>query len=341
MKRKAFLLILTLITTIAIICLSASCFAPEEVPTLELEVYDGPDYSESDNMCYYRVEAKTTGMPDPEIVFEDEDNISLISSDRVKVGVKPGDSYTLSVIAANSAGSANFSIILKGECDELPSEIELVEEDTSAEEVDPVDIVEQESTQDSGEETKEEVSGSGEEKTDKGPPPDELTTQSLILLTDLSGSVGWELDAIHDYIVIGDYEDNVLYKGILSFDISGLRGETIDSAELNITTIWNTPGDVSEMGPLTIEWIKTSHEDRLVDEDYHRTTCGVVAEHDTTGGLFSINESGDLLTWAIQNAIDLGWDNFQLEFSLRYLNLNGIEDQLRFDFVYADLIVVY
>ncbi len=87
-----------------------------EAPTIELEIYDGPDYSEPDNICYYRVEAIATGIPAPEIVFDDDNNVNLIGSGRVEVGIEVGDSYTLTATAKNSAGTAAVSIELVGDC---------------------------------------------------------------------------------------------------------------------------------------------------------------------------------------------------------------------------------
>ena len=121
-KRKLFA-ILSIIITISLIGLSAQCGAPSEAPTIELKIYDGPDYLESDKMCYYRVEAIVTGMPDPEIEFEVDDNINQLGPGRVEVGVEVGDTGTLTATATNSAGIANASITLTGECSEdIPDE---------------------------------------------------------------------------------------------------------------------------------------------------------------------------------------------------------------------------
>lgn len=132
-KRKLFI-ILAAILTISLVGLSATCLAPGEAPTLELEIYDGPDYSESDGMCYYRVEATATGMPESEIVFADDDNISPLGSGRVEVGVEIGDSYTLAVTATNSAGTATVSIVLEGECGEGVPDEEGAETDADSDE---------------------------------------------------------------------------------------------------------------------------------------------------------------------------------------------------------------
>ena len=133
-KRKLFIT-LAAILTISLIGLSATCLAPGEDPTLELEIYDGPDYSESDNMCYYRVEAIATGMPAPEIEFDEGDNVSSLGSGRVEVGVEIGDTYTLTATAKNSAGAATFSIILEGGC----GEEEVVDDDAADTDTDTAD----------------------------------------------------------------------------------------------------------------------------------------------------------------------------------------------------------
>ncbi len=138
MQKRKLLITIVAILTISLISLAVTCLAPSEAPTLELEIYDGPDYSESDNMCYYRVEAKTTGMPEPEIEFDDDDNVSLLGSGRVEVGVEVGDTYTLTAAATNSAGTASVSIILEGECGEESADADA---DADADTDDDADVV--------------------------------------------------------------------------------------------------------------------------------------------------------------------------------------------------------
>lgn len=265
MKRKTFLVILTLILISSLIGLPAACFAPGEAPTLELEIYDGPDYSESDDMCYYRVEAIATGMPEPKIIFEDEDNLSTISSDRVKVGVKPGDSYSLSVTASNSAGTANFSIILKGECDELPSELELTEENTSSnkedaetekqEETDKEMLESEEEPEVAETESAEEESETGlriveAEIVEEGTDEDELVEKdlpsgpvrgatSITASESISGSIigGRFVRLGTSPILIGDTTVGTQIKGYISFDIRELYGKTIEYAEIRFLNL--------------------------------------------------------------------------------------------------------
>lgn len=132
MQRRKLFIILAAILVISLIGLSATCLAPGEAPTLSLEIYDGPDYSESDDMCYYRIEATAQGMPEPDIEFAEDDNVNPLGSGRVEVGVEVGDSYTLTATATNSAGTSTFSITLDGECGADIADEEAVEEEADA-----------------------------------------------------------------------------------------------------------------------------------------------------------------------------------------------------------------
>jgi len=132
MQRRKLFIILAAILAISLIGLSATCLAPGEAPTLSLEIYDGPDYSESDDICYYRIEATAQGMPEPDIEFTEDDNVNPLGSGRVEVGVEVGDSYTLTATATNSAGTSTFSITLDGECGADIADEEAVEEGADA-----------------------------------------------------------------------------------------------------------------------------------------------------------------------------------------------------------------
>ncbi|MCD4669097.1 MAG: hypothetical protein K8S14_01485, partial [Actinomycetia bacterium] len=63
-------------------------------------------------------------MPDPEIEFGEDDNVDPLGSGRVEVGVEPGESYTLTATATNSAGTATVSIVLVGKCSEAATDEE-------------------------------------------------------------------------------------------------------------------------------------------------------------------------------------------------------------------------
>ena len=73
MKRRKLLIFFVAIMVLSMMGLGAQCGFGGQSPTLELEVYDGPDYSEDDGMCYYRVEAISTGTPTPAIEFSESE----------------------------------------------------------------------------------------------------------------------------------------------------------------------------------------------------------------------------------------------------------------------------
>ncbi len=152
MQKKKLLLIFAIATAICLISISAQCGIKREAPTVELQIYDGPDYSESDNMCYYRVEAIFTGTPEPEIEFNTDNNVNPLGSDKVEVGVEVGDSYTLVVTATNLAGTATASITLLGECGAEAAQEETTEETTEEEGTEEVAEEEEETTEETAEE---------------------------------------------------------------------------------------------------------------------------------------------------------------------------------------------
>lgn len=89
----------------------------EEAPTIELEVYQGPLYSSSSNVCYYRVRAYVTGIPTPDVEFSKDDSGGTRGRYYTQVNLNsPSDTYILNATATNSEGSASNSISLSWEC---------------------------------------------------------------------------------------------------------------------------------------------------------------------------------------------------------------------------------
>ncbi|MCD4670611.1 MAG: hypothetical protein K8S14_09205 [Actinomycetia bacterium] len=84
----------------------------DEKPTVTLKIYEGPTYSKSDDACYYRIEAKITGIPSPTIKFSRDDGNGAWGNAKVQINLKKGETCTLSVTATNSKGTANDSIKL-------------------------------------------------------------------------------------------------------------------------------------------------------------------------------------------------------------------------------------
>jgi len=158
-KAKRSLLLVSIVFTVIFILfssLSLQCgLTPGEAPSLKLEIYDGPDYSSQDDMCYYRIEAVAEGEPDPVVEYTLDSNVRDIGSGRVEVAVEVGGSYTLKATASNSYGSSSSTTTLLGECGEVAEEI--AEEEEEEEET---PAVEEEEKEEEGEEEEEETAPS-------------------------------------------------------------------------------------------------------------------------------------------------------------------------------------
>jgi len=77
-------------------------------PTIELEVYEGPTLS--GNTCYYRVEAKVTGNPTPEVKFSKDDSNGAFGEFKAQINLNdPADTYNLTATATNSKDSDTAS----------------------------------------------------------------------------------------------------------------------------------------------------------------------------------------------------------------------------------------
>ena len=268
MKKRKLFIVITTVLIISLIGLSVACLAPGEVPTLKLEIYDGPIYSESDDMCYYKVEAIVSGIPKPEVTFSDDDNINSLSSERVEVGVEVGDSYTLTVTATNSAGDATATIILEGECNKEAPNVEEAEEeppdenttDKEEEEVSEESTTKEEGTGSESETAEEEDTGDNiTEGVVKSPAPDDDVAETTIdtpvtepetemyrisipASESMSGMLGQSGSVRHGTspILIGDSTIGTAFKGYLSFDIRSLHGADVQDAVLTFQYIGRT-----------------------------------------------------------------------------------------------------
>ena len=96
-----------------------------EAPTIELEIYGGPVYSQSDNICFYRIKANVTGTPTPDLEFSKDDSNGAWGELKTQINLNdPASNYTLTATATNSEGTATSTITLKWECDEQKTEIQ-------------------------------------------------------------------------------------------------------------------------------------------------------------------------------------------------------------------------
>jgi hypothetical protein len=96
-----------------------------KVLSIELEIYEGPVYSQSDNVYFYRVKANVTGNPTPEIKFSKDDSNGAWGEFKTQINLyNPADTYNLTATATNSEGTATSTITLKWECDGQETEIQ-------------------------------------------------------------------------------------------------------------------------------------------------------------------------------------------------------------------------
>lgn len=92
-------------------------------PTIELEIYEGPLYSEADMVCYYRIEAKITGNPTPIVEFSKDDSSGAWGSRKCQINIEePSETYTLTATATNSEGTASDSLAISWGCEVVPEE---------------------------------------------------------------------------------------------------------------------------------------------------------------------------------------------------------------------------
>ena len=59
--------------------------------SIELEIYEGPLFSEATNICYYRIEAIVTGDPEPVIEFNKDDSNGAWGPKKVQVNINDPD----------------------------------------------------------------------------------------------------------------------------------------------------------------------------------------------------------------------------------------------------------
>jgi hypothetical protein len=96
-----------------------SAISTNKAPKINLEIYEGPKYSQADDLCFYRIEATVTGIPTPKVTFSRDDSNGALGLDKVQINLKRGETYTLEATATNSAGKATALIDFNWACDEL------------------------------------------------------------------------------------------------------------------------------------------------------------------------------------------------------------------------------
>ena len=320
----------------------------EITPTIELEIYEGPLYSPSDNVCYYRIKANVTGTPTPDVEFSKDDSYGYWGEYKAQVNLNsPSATYTLIATATNSEGTATDSIELSWGCstNNPPKITDLFISPGTKFTGSKCDVIVTATDLDGDNLNYKWSTGGGYfdsitvADTEWTAPDTAGTYNITITVSDGNGGVDTETitvevessqtqPTINKYIPVvlgeggrsnenGGYyglnyftagDDglfNDMYKGFISFDITGLTGTTITEAELSFS-VYGTQGDVSNFLPLglfSVYW-----GDRKIEvTDFYITGDSIES---FTAPNFTCSHSN--LRQYIQNAIDSGKPRFQV-----------------------------
>jgi hypothetical protein len=94
---------------------------PGTLPTIKLEIYEGPLYSRAGDVCYYRVKANVTGEPLPEISFSKDDSQGSLGTDKAQVNItRDSKHYILTAVAENDSGKTTDTLTLIWNCNAEP-----------------------------------------------------------------------------------------------------------------------------------------------------------------------------------------------------------------------------
>ncbi len=95
-------------------------------PSIRLQIYEGPIYSNLDESCSYIVKAVVSGKPFPDIKFSRDDSNGALGFDKAKISLKQNmRSYTLTATASNYLGTVMDSITLNWGCNSSPKILEI------------------------------------------------------------------------------------------------------------------------------------------------------------------------------------------------------------------------
>jgi hypothetical protein len=336
MKKNKLFILLSIITLIFIFGIAATCnlcgtpisigkteITQEEIvvsrqiqqtqeeatePTIKLKISEGPLYSAADDVCYYRIEAQVTGNPTPTISWSKDDSHGAFSNMKAQVNLNRGETYTLTATASNSSGSATDNITLTWGC--------------NGEEV---------AEGDAEEEDRELLFDSYET----------LKTDEIELDTGRSGLITSNRNISPGDIYVGDTGAFVC-RGLMSFPISYLHEKNIARAELDFSL--DESGDPSYFHYL---FFLRYYYGTLDEDDWYVWSHGLIFSiaQDDIGD--NIIYSEDNLTQMVQQAIDEGYDYFQLGVSLerntdpKYSDGDSVNDGYIFPFTNQILKVSY
>ena len=347
-------------------------------PTIELEIYQGPTYSEADGICYYRIKAVVTGNPTPKVEFSKDDSLSSFGSKKAQVNLHSTDeTYTLTATATNSEGEATDSINLSWGCNRAPEIAEItlmgnhytgVQYEVSAAVSDP-----------DGDSLSYQWSVTGgtiensSANSIKWTTPNTAGNYNLTVIVDdgkggtatktetvevvplevevtisadrgLSGSiygndvVDANVYADPGYIFIGDTDGNKYWKGYLTFNI----GDLIDLGDINIKEVEIR---IPEVRAYHKPWeagsqmnIKVFDYGSSLDPGDFRLGGTTVKVFDTSPSLSNLTFSTPELKDELKIYVSSGKELFQLKFGLNGRSSNGIYD---FYMIYKNDAILY
>jgi len=317
----------------------------KEAPTITLEIYEGPIYSSSDNVCYYRIKAIVIGDPTPSVVFSKDDSGGTWGSKKVQINLgDPTETYTLTATATNSEGSATDSMALSWGCtvNNPPeiSEITIIPGNYAPGIEYPIPVV---ASDPDGDNLSYKWSVTGGSILDDTSNPMKWTTfapgdyEVTVIVEDGKGGTDTKTETVSFgglpvsslsksewghiikddsicrnstcKIMVGDYINNKPFRGFVSFDISGLAGRNVYDVVLvfgNPTQKGDPASIISQISLEIVDW----GSDNLELEDYF--ILGTLLHNFTNPNFFYTAGS---LANKLQDAINSGKDRFQLRIS--------------------------
>ena len=314
-----------------------------EEPTIELQVYEGPVYSQADDVCYWRVKAIVTGVPTPTVEFNRDDSNGAWGSKKVQVNLaSPTDSYSLQATATNTEGTAIDSIVLAWECNRPPEVIDIVmmgdhfvgkEYTISANAADPDGDTMNYSWSVNGGSLN---SSSGNPikwtmpategdyqitvEADDGNGGTDQRKETVVVIEFLAPPItlpivssegGWITSdgdvTTGNFHLVGDSHNNFALRGFVSFDITGLSGATVETAELTVNRD-NVSGSLSSFLPLWLVSVNWEPGSSVITASDYNLTGDIIY----TFGIHSFFLSSQVMKGRLQDAINAGRNRFQI-----------------------------
>jgi len=318
----------------------------KEAPTINIEVYEGPLYSQSDDVCFWRIKATVTGSPTPSVEFSKDDSNGAWGSRKAQVNIgDPSESSILIATATNSEGTATNSMVLTWECNRNPQVSEIV---TMGDHFTGVEYVVSASVSDPDGDSLSyvwAVNGGSLDSVSGNPvkwtmPSTAGNFQITVKVDDGKGGtasmtetvevldlLGPPLAAMEIPIVVmeggrmtsdeniwvgnvyqvGDTSTNLGLRGYVSFDITGLSGAIVESAQLDV----NHSAILSNCDLFRPLWVTSVNWEpgHIANGDFDLSGDPIASFHSP-----DFSTDTDKLRIYLQNAIDSGRDRFQLMF---------------------------